>query len=246
MYRLRPVAACLAHRNYSLAVHGYHRVISTLGQPAAAARRPVPLVSSGVYRHPACHRGHRNVHTEPEPPADKLEGSAPLETRQPRSLHKNTERDLWEVCVLWLIRLTSYTDASDYTGAFHSYHALQPWIINRGRMQRTIDTHLLHMLGPLTHTQAVRIVRDDNCSDVVTIDVRARSSTCDFFVIATCRAKRHMQAVADELQQKVCALRNARVFYLQGRHIFDFFVRSRAALQSTYIHKCGQSGRPLR
>lgn len=120
MYRLRPMAACLAQRN--LARRAHQRAMSTLGT-AATGNGSVPLFSSmWVYRHPACHHVHRSVHTEPEAPADKPEGTAPLDTRQPRSLHKNTERDLWEVCALWLILrtfrliwLTACTEARGYT-----------------------------------------------------------------------------------------------------------------------------------
>eukprot|EP00123_Amoebidium_parasiticum_P007043 comp17836_c0_seq1/m.17983 comp17836_c0_seq1/g.17983 ORF comp17836_c0_seq1/g.17983 comp17836_c0_seq1/m.17983 type:complete len:286 (-) comp17836_c0_seq1:184-1041(-) len=43
------------------------------------------------------------------------------------------------------------------------------------------------------------LIRSENCSDLVAIDVRRRTNHTDYFVIATCRSARHAKAVATEI-----------------------------------------------
>jgi len=54
-----------------------------------------------------------------------------------------------------------------------------------------------HALGWL-----VLLLREERCQHAAVLDVRGKSSQCDFFVLATCVAARHMQHVAAELSQQ--------------------------------------------
>ena len=44
---------------------------------------------------------------------------------------------------------------------------------------------------------------DDKCEDIVTIDLKGRSSLCDAIVVATGRSTRHVAAVAENLAQRL-------------------------------------------
>jgi len=67
------------------------------------------------------------------------------------------------------------------------------------------------MESPLTRTkakpdaartlavEAARIASDDNCEDVVVLDLRSVSPVTDYFVIATGTSDRQLRSVADEI-----------------------------------------------
>lgn len=46
-------------------------------------------------------------------------------------------------------------------------------------------------------------LEDDKAEDIVTIDIRGRSSVADMLVIASGRSQRHVGALADRLTQKL-------------------------------------------
>ena len=75
--------------------------------------------------------------------------------------------------------------------------------------------------------RAARIAADDNCEDIVVLDLRGISPVTDYFVIATGTSRRQLQAVADDardygksIDQKVWRVAG----YEQGQWIVLDFV----------------------
>ena len=48
---------------------------------------------------------------------------------------------------------------------------------------------------------AARIMREDQCEDILILDLRGISPICDFFVIATGTSDRQMRAVVDHIEE---------------------------------------------
>lgn len=49
--------------------------------------------------------------------------------------------------------------------------------------------------------EAARIADDDKCEDVIILDLRGKSSVCDYFVIATGTSDRQMCACGDHIDE---------------------------------------------
>jgi ribosome-associated protein len=72
-----------------------------------------------------------------------------------------------------------------------------------------------------TVDQIVRWLDDAKAEDIVTIDIKGKSSIGDFMVIASGRTDRHVGAIADQIQTKLKELERGRV-RLEGQQQCDW------------------------
>jgi len=54
--------------------------------------------------------------------------------------------------------------------------------------------------------EIARVMHEDQCEDVVVLDLRGASPVCDYFVIGTGTSDRQMRAVADHVEERAEAL----------------------------------------
>ncbi|MFO0972456.1 MAG: ribosome silencing factor [Phycisphaerae bacterium] len=60
-----------------------------------------------------------------------------------------------------------------------------------------------------------RLLSEDKCDDIVVLDLRGRSSVCDYFVIGTGTSHRQMRAAADHVDE-LATPRGERLFTSAG------------------------------
>ena len=68
---------------------------------------------------------------------------------------------------------------------------------------------------------AARIARDDNCEEIVVLDLRGISPVTDYFVIATGTSDRQMRAVAADVADHGKAL-GQKVWHVAGQDAADW------------------------
>ena len=68
---------------------------------------------------------------------------------------------------------------------------------------------------------AARIAHDDNCEDIVVLDLRGVSPVTDYFVIATGTSDRQLRAVGDEIAEHGVSV-GQKVWHVAGRDVADW------------------------
>jgi len=70
---------------------------------------------------------------------------------------------------------------------------------------------------------AAGIARDDNCREIVVLDLRGISPVTDYFVIATGSSDRQMRSVADDISRHGASV-GQKVWHVAGREAADWIV----------------------
>lgn len=71
--------------------------------------------------------------------------------------------------------------------------------------------------------RAARIAADNNCEEIIVLDLREISPITDYFVIATGTSGRQMRSVADELSQYGKSVGH-RPWHIAGEEVADWIV----------------------
>jgi ribosome-associated protein len=70
---------------------------------------------------------------------------------------------------------------------------------------------------------AAGIAHDDNCQEIVVLDLRGVSPVTDYFVIATGSSDRQMRSVADDISRRAASV-GQKVWHVAGREAADWIV----------------------
>jgi ribosome-associated protein len=70
---------------------------------------------------------------------------------------------------------------------------------------------------------AARMAHDDNCEDLIVLDLRGISPVTDYFVIATGTSDRQMRSVADEIARYGRSI-GQKVWHVAGRDSAEWIV----------------------